>query len=693
MKATWFGRYLLLDKVAAGGMAEVWRAKITGESGFQRIIAVKKILPHVAEDAEFIAMFTDEANITVQLQHPNIGQVYEFSKLDDIYYIAMEYISGKDVKTAWSYMRQRKTVIPPHLSCYIVQKMAEGLSYAHNKRDNFGNPLGIVHRDVSPQNCLISWDGEVKVIDFGIAKADDKQSRTRAGTLKGKFAYMAPEQIRGLKLDGRADTFALGVVLYELLTGERGFQAESEFSLLEKVRNVEIKPPSMVNANIPPDLERIVFKALAKERDDRYLDAGDLAEDLQRYLLSQGKPPRANDLGEFLRQSFTVEYDKERLRLEAYKDIEVEPPPAPKPAEVSAPAATAPPAPEPFDPVKAAMVDDRTAAFAPGPGAFAAGGPAVFQGVSSSSHQRAPGLPTAVHGAGNDSRPYVISRPASDVTGVTPVTQVGRGFAPPMQRNTAPPAQAKGFVGTLKVVLGVGLGVILIASMALLGRRFLEQTGSVVVTVENALDATVRLDGVLVPQRASPSLTLTDVKVGEHSIIVEKDGYRAYPAQVIVQENRAAQLKVQLRRIGGRVRVLTQPPGAQLLLDGTEHPEKTPTTLEDIEGDIDHRIDLKLPGFKPLATNVKVKAGEEKLVQHDLQPAAIKLQVVSIPIGATVYVDGQQMGEAPLVVEHDPERAPPQVRLKKSGCEEYTTTVPLDAMKQEQEIKLTMKCR
>src|SRR5690606_16855489 len=162
MKATWFGRYLLLDRVAAGGMAEVWRAKITGESGFQRIIAVKKILPHVSEDPDFIAMFTDEANITVQLQHPNIGQVYEFSKLDDIYFIAMEYISGKDVKTVWSHMRQRKTVIPPALSCYIVQKMAEGLAYAHNKRDNFGNPLGIVHRDISPQNVLLSWDGEVK---------------------------------------------------------------------------------------------------------------------------------------------------------------------------------------------------------------------------------------------------------------------------------------------------------------------------------------------------------------------------------------------------------------------------------------------------------------------------------------------------------------------------------------------------
>jgi serine/threonine protein kinase len=256
MKATKFGRYLLLDKVASGGMAEVWRGKIVGESGFQRMIAIKKILPHVCEDPDFISMFTDEANITVQLQHPNIGQVYEFSKLIDIYYIAMEYISGKDLKTIWSHMRQRKTVIPPELSCYVVQKMAEGLSYAHNKKDNFGNSLGIVHRDVSPQNALISWDGEVKVIDFGIAKADDKQSRTRAGTLKGKFAYMSPEQIRGLKLDGRADTFALGVCLYELLTGERGFAAESEFSLLEKVRNVEIKPPTMVNRDIPPELER-----------------------------------------------------------------------------------------------------------------------------------------------------------------------------------------------------------------------------------------------------------------------------------------------------------------------------------------------------------------------------------------------------------------------------------------------------
>ena len=342
---------MLLDRVASGGMAEVWRAKISGSDDFQRIIAIKKILPHVAEDEDFISMFRDEAKITVQLQHANIGQVFDFNKVGDVYYIAMEYIPGKDLKTVWKH--QRKNVNQPldfGLACYIAQQMAEGLEYAHRKTDNFGNELVIVHRDVSPQNVLLSWDGEVKVIDFGIAKAAGKAGRTQAGVLKGKFGYMAPEQIRGVQLDGRADVFALGVVLYEMLCGQRAFEAKSDFALLEKVRKVQLLPPRQINPNIPEELERILLKSLAKNRDERYPSASEFSQDLQRFLLMEGRPPTRYELAEYLKTSFQPDYAEECQRIESYRDF--------KPGQSST--AAAPPVTE--EPM---FADDQTMIQAP----------------------------------------------------------------------------------------------------------------------------------------------------------------------------------------------------------------------------------------------------------------------------------------------------------------------------------------
>jgi serine/threonine protein kinase len=690
MKATRFGRYLLLDKVASGGMAEVWRARITGESGFQRIIAIKKILPHVSEDADFISMFTDEANITVQLQHPNIGQVYEFSKNGDIYYIAMEYISGKDLKTVWSHMRQRKTVIPHELSCFCIQKMAEGLSSAHNKRDNFGSTLGIVHRDVSPQNCILSWEGEVKVIDFGIAKAEDKTSRTRAGTLKGKFAYMAPEQIRGLKLDGRADTFALGVCLYELLTGERGFQAENEFSLLEKVRNVEIKPPTMVNRDIPPELERIVFKAIAKDRDDRYPDAADLAEDLQRYMLGRGKPPKPGDLGEFLRQSFTVDYDKERLRLESYREIEVEEEQKPlNLAEVALPAFNPTSLQEPFDPVRAAMADERSGTFAAGEGAFA---DAHSQsGARLGRHNTQTGSYAGQSTNPGESRSYVLNRPGADPTGNTSVTPVGRNIAPPMQKQ---PAKKAGNSMVLKVAFALLLVGALGGVGAFVATNLLQGKGTIVVTVSGAAqDAEVLIDGKLHLERASPSVAINGVSAGEHLLIVQKAGFKTYTGQIVVQPNKAATINATLKRVGDRVRVVSEPVGASVFLNGNVTGEKTPTNLEDVEGGTVHRIVVRLEGYKEVAQEIEVEPGQNKTLHFLLRPEKVKVKILSTPPGAVAFLDGVEVGKTPLTFEQDPDASPTQLTLERPGCKSYTSSIVVEGNKPEEQVSLTLKCR
>jgi hypothetical protein len=316
-----FGKYLLLDRINIGGMAEVWRAKTFGAGGFERLVAIKRILPNIAEDEEFITMFIDEAKITVQLNHANIAQIYELSSIANSYFIAMEYVSGKDMRAVFDRCRKRGEPAPIPLSCYLIAQCCEGLDYAHRANDKTGRPMGIVHRDVSPQNALISYEGEVKVIDFGIAKAAGKATKTQAGILKGKFGYMSPEQIRGLPLDRRSDVFAIGVCLYEMLTGERLFVGDSDFSVLEKVRKVEVLPPSHFNRKIPDALEKIVMKSLAKDVDERYSYASELAEDLRKFLYTSGYSFGRKDLAAFMKATFAEDVDKEKTRLQEYAEI------------------------------------------------------------------------------------------------------------------------------------------------------------------------------------------------------------------------------------------------------------------------------------------------------------------------------------------------------------------------------------
>jgi eukaryotic-like serine/threonine-protein kinase len=316
-----FGKYYLLERINVGGMAEVFKAKTFGVEGFERLLAVKRILPNIAEDEEFIAMFIDEAKIAVQLQHANIAQIFDLGKVEDSYFIALEHVHGKDLRSIFDRLRGKGEVMPIQQACHIIMQVCEGLDYAHNKRDAQGRELHLVHRDISPQNVLIGYEGEVKVIDFGIAKAAGKASKTQAGILKGKFGYMSPEQVRGLPIDRRSDIFSVGIVLYELLTNERLFVGESDFSTLEKVRNVEIMPPSSYNKKIPQELERIVLKVLAKDPEDRYQNAIDLHDDLQSFLHKIGEFYSRKDLAAWMKKMFSVEIEEDSAKLEQYRQL------------------------------------------------------------------------------------------------------------------------------------------------------------------------------------------------------------------------------------------------------------------------------------------------------------------------------------------------------------------------------------
>lgn len=316
-----FGKYLLLDRIAVGGMAEVYTAKSFGIEGFEKIIAIKRILPTMAEDRDFITMFIDEAKIAGHLTHANIVPIYELGKIGESHYIAMEYVWGKDLLQIMNRFRRMRRHMPPVMAAWIASKMLEGLDYAHRKRDRHGRPMGIIHRDVSPQNCLISYEGQVKLIDFGIAKAASRNTKTQAGVLKGKFGYMSPEQVRGNAIDHRSDIFAASTCLHEMLTGERLFVGESDFSTLEKVRNAEVVPPSVTVPDMPAELEAILMKGLARDPDDRWSTAGEMQEALQRFIALQRPPFGTSKLNTWMRTAFAPEIAKEKARLDSFSKI------------------------------------------------------------------------------------------------------------------------------------------------------------------------------------------------------------------------------------------------------------------------------------------------------------------------------------------------------------------------------------
>jgi serine/threonine-protein kinase len=297
-----FGRYQLLERLAVGGMAEIFRARQSGAHGFEKILVIKRILPHLAADPEFLAMFIDEAKLQCALQHPKIVQVLEFGQANNQYFIALEYIDGMDalgVLRACAHRRQR---LPVRLAVHIASEVLDALDYAHGMRGADGAPLGIVHRDVSPSNIFISRRGDVKLGDFGIARAIEpqRQSKTQSGTLKGKYGYMAPEQVVGSHVDGRADQFAVGIVLAEMLMGRRLFTAPNDLDVLLMVRDAKLDRLDRHGGDIPPPLRLILNRALARDPGERYTTSGALRDALGEFLFDARQRVSAADLGAFL---------------------------------------------------------------------------------------------------------------------------------------------------------------------------------------------------------------------------------------------------------------------------------------------------------------------------------------------------------------------------------------------------------
>lgn len=325
-----FGKYILLEKLASGGMAEVYLCKSTGAEGVNKFVAIKRILPQYSENPEFVEMFKEEAKIAVNLSHSNIVSIYDFGIERSQFFIVMDYLEGKNLRQITTELKKQNQALTIEQIVYIIKEASAGLDHAHRSVDHStGRPLNIIHRDISPQNLMISYDGEVKVIDFGIAKAENQIEATKAGTLKGKYGYMSPEQADGQGIESSTDIFSLGIILWELLANDRLFTASNEAAILRKIRECQIPLIRKLNPSVPNELEKIVHKALAKDKSLRYQTTAAFHRDLNRFLNTAFPEFSPHDFAVFMKETFTGDFlDIQRKRVE-YSKI--------KPAELNIP--------------------------------------------------------------------------------------------------------------------------------------------------------------------------------------------------------------------------------------------------------------------------------------------------------------------------------------------------------------------
>ncbi len=729
MKSHPFGKYLLLDRINVGGMAEVFMAKAFGVEGFERLLAIKRILPNMADDDEFINMFVDEARIAVQLSHANIVQIYELGKYENQYYIAMEYVSGKDLRQILDVFRKKQEVLPIPAAAFITTKICEGLDYAHRKTDPAGRPLNLIHRDVSPQNILVSFEGACKVTDFGIAKAEDRASKTQAGVLKGKFGYMSPEQVRGMDIDHRSDVFAVGILLYEMVTGKRLFVGESDFSTLEKVRNADIPLPREHNPNIPENLEKVMMKALAKERDERYAYASDLHDDLQQFLIEENTIYNAKRLAALLKQEFVEDIEKERGRMEEFQRVQA-----------------------PSEAIQAAqeMKASSSKASHHGGGDVRAEKTMIFESASVGDLSSAPTQIGAEMSKGGKSstqqRPQPMEKGSTGMASRSQTVKRGQtsvgGGAGGRSQVARRPAKNKN-LGLIIVAATVVVSVVVLLAVLLAGPS--AAVGTIVVTSAPTDAVEVYVDNIRVGDRTP--ITRGDIPVGPHTLVARSPGFadKAYrfelvagaPAVLNIELERGVsgliplgapvgqlgqpqgqgqiagqgQGQTQGQQIAGQgqpqgqgqgqqaqggqagdatplVEIVSEPSDAKVMVGGLPKGQ-TPVTLPNPDGTRPFSFEVAKVGFKTETVTVSFLPGEaRKKVTVKLTPvggaaqqqqtaARGKLIIRSNPGGATVFSGQNRLGQTPLEIPDLDASQSYDLRLEKDGFRDFQTTVAM----------------
>ncbi len=669
-----FGKYLLLERINVGGMAEVFKAKAFGVEGFERVLAIKRILPSMADDDEFINMFVDEARIAVQLSHANIVQIYELGKYENQYYIAMEYVSGKDLRQILDRFRKRKQILPVPAAAYLTSKICEGLDYAHRKNDASGKPLNLIHRDVSPQNILVSYEGAVKITDFGIAKAEDRASKTQAGVLKGKFGYMSPEQVRGLEIDHRSDIFAVGILMYEMLTGKRLFIGESDFSTLEKVRNADVPPPSQHNPAITPELERVMLKALAREREERYQWTSELHDDLQQFLIEDNTIYNAKRLSGLLRGEFTSDIENELAKMEEF--MRMAPPTNEKALSAARAMKNAPVAQSRGSASARQVVGEKTMIFESG---FSEMANAPTQ-ISDESHDISSSKMSPQRHDDHATGSVVVSKGLR----LEPDRSVSKGGGPQVAVR-----QKAGRDTTMLIAAGTAFLALLIVLLVMVFKPKAEVGTLIVVTTPVDRDLEVLLDGQSLGNR-SPIIR-DDVRLGPHSLVVRAPGFKEQTFAVNVESaGTAYHVPVNFGRpiseSSGELEIASEPPGALVILDGREI-GVTPTSVKDLDASKQYTLIFQKEGWLPQTKTQGFQEGKNKervvVTLKPVDPSKVtsvaRLTIETTPPGATVYINGRKSeGESPVqITDLDPKEAV-EIKLVKSGYKTVVKSVRFD---------------
>jgi len=641
-RPTPFGKYILLERISVGGMAEVFKGRTFGIEGFARYVAIKRILPHLAEDSRFVDMFIDEAKMAVQLNHANIAQVIELGREQNDHFIAMEYVAGKDLLALFHHLRKSRQRMPVHLVAFIGHQVAEGLDYAHRKRGADGRPLGLVHRDVSPQNVLISYDGAVKLIDFGIAKIRKQTDEsTKAGVLKGKFGYMSPELIEAQTVDARSDIFSLGVVLWELACSERLFTGDNEFVTLERVRLAEVDPPSRRNSAVPPELDRILLRALARSPEDRYQSGAELADDLARFLHSQGFSPSTKELGTWIRTEFAHDLAEERRKAQVHarttlsadgRVVEAQ--------EDEEPTALWQPDADTADAWARATAPPEHEEEVPDPLAALTGAPL-----------RAPRQAPPLGERPTEPRP--ISPPRRDPDPV-PISQ-----RPTEQRSRIEPPAAP-HRSRVALILAVVVGVLATAAAAWWLMR--SPGAGLRVRVNPSESLIIRLNGEAIGT-ASP-LERTGLPPGKATLEISREGFEPWQTTVVLEDGETttieANLNVALEQ-EATLRFEVVPADARVTLDGA------PLVGREVQVPAGRPIKVKIERdtYQTFETTLEPERGTQ-LLDYALKPRPASLFVEAHP-ASTVFLNGERRGRTPVnVVDLDPGLAW-QVRIEAPG--------------------------
>jgi serine/threonine-protein kinase len=553
-----FGKYLLLKRLAVGGMAEIWLAKQLGVQGFEKLVVVKRILEQFASEKEFVQMFLDEARLAATLNHPNVVQIYDLGQEAISFYIAMEFIAGHDLLGILRKCKQAGQPLSPEIAARMVAGACEGLHYAHTRKDNQGNPLQIVHRDVSPSNILVTYEGGVKVVDFGIAKAESRSTKTEAGKVKGKFSYMSPEQIRAEPLDARSDVFALGIVLHEVLVGRRLFKRDNELAIMRDILEGEVRPPSALRPGLPPALDEIVLKALQKDRRKRYASAQEMQLALEKYLASTAAPPTSVDVSHFMLDLFAEEHA-------AYQQLLHQLPTA-RPEQL----------------VQIIEQGQRTSQSQ-----------SQISGFTDPKRARATG---------------------EDKTVV--VEEEVEGVRQPGRRKGVMAAVAAG-----AALLLVGLLSFLLTRPAapvapVVGELSLESDPSGATVLLDGRPTSVKTPGTLPGLALEKDLLVRFEKEGREprEVTVRLTPQTASRTLSVVLPAEQAR--------PGTLQVETEPPGASVVLDGKPQAGKTPLTLSEVSSGVEHLLRVSLEGHHEEAATVKVEPGATTPVKLALKAVA-----------------------------------------------------------------------